>query len=227
MDRLLTPLLRKIYGLFGVFILVYFACLGFQYSSFNKERLYRQLLNGTEKERASAGFDLAYLKGEIQLVRALQSQSSPVRLVAISSLWDLWVRAGGHQAFMRIQEANRAIARKSYPEALDILSQVTKEYPRFPEGWNRRATLYWELGRYEESVADARKVVLLNPNHFGAWQGLGLCHAQLGDLEEACRCLRSALRIIPHDPALQRLLGRCEEVLHLLQPRRRVHRDLV
>ncbi len=213
MRRLLTPLLRRIYRLFVVFVTIYLASLAVQNSSWNKERLYRKLLSGDSSQKASAGFDLAYLKGETQLLRALKSESPGVRTVAMNALWDLWSRAGGHEAFHQIQAANRALQHRSYQEALQILTRLTREYPDFPEGWNRRATLYWQLGRIEESIADAKRTVALNPNHFGAWQGMGLCEVHRGDLEEACRCLRRALRITPHDQSLHLLLMRCEALL--------------
>lgn len=227
MERLCTPLLRRVYALFGCFAAIYLVVLGVQYSSWNKERLYRRLLAGGEEERASAGFDLAYLKGEPQLIRALKAPSPEVRLVAMNALWSLWARAGGHEAFQQVQQANQAVARKAYPQALKILTRLTREHPEFSEGWNRRATLYWELGRFEEAVADAQKVITLNPNHFGAWQGLALCHAQLGNLEEACRCLRTALKITPHDEPLRRFLRQCEEILDLMRNRERPQYDLV
>lgn len=227
MHRVFTPLLRRVYLCFGVFVAIYIGILVGQYSSWNKERLYRQLLGGNEKEQASAGFDLAYLNGETQLIRALKVASPNARMVAINSLWDLWLRAGGHRAFRRVQTANQAIARKAYPEALQILTEVTERYPAYPEGWNRRATLLWELGRYQEAITDAKRVVTMNPNHFGAWQGMGLCHVHLGELEEACRCMRAALRITPHDEKLRQTLERCEEMLHRLPPSERTHLDLI
>lgn len=224
---MLTPLLRKLYAGFAAFALVYVGVLVGQYTPWNKERLYRKLVNGGEEARAAAGFDLAYLHGESQLLRGLKSDSADVRFVAANSLWSLWARAGGHSAFRQVEAANKATARKAYPEALKILTGLTRSYPRFAEGWNRRAILFWEMGRLDESIADARRVVTLNPNHFGAWQGMGLCHAQLGDLEEACRCLRAALRITPHDSSLRKLLGRCEELFDRLKPRSKTQFDLI
>ena len=227
MRPLLTPLLKRVYVAFGIFVVIYAGFGAFGSTSWNKERLYRKLITGSKLERASAGFDLAYLNGEEQLIRALKSPSPAVRAVAINSLWDLWARAGGHNAFRGMQAANRAAERKAYPEALQILGELTRNYPRFPEGWNRRATLYWEMGRFREAIADARKAVALNPNHFGAWQGMALCHAHLGDMEEACRCLRGALRIAPHDQDLQDLLNRCEKMQRLLKAREPVRNNFI
>jgi tetratricopeptide (TPR) repeat protein len=225
--RLLTPLLRRVYALFAALVAIYLCVALCEYSSWNKERLYRKLVAAAGPERIAAAFDLAYLNGEEQLLRALKAGSLSTRTVAINSLWDLWARAGGHEAFHQIQAANQAIQRKAYPEALRILDHVIQKHPDFPEGWNRRATLYWQMGRFEDSITDAQKVVALNPNHFGAWQGMGLCQVHLGNLDEACRCIRAALKITPHDQGLQKFLGRCEEMLRLLAPSQRTHYDTV
>ena len=226
MDQLLTPLLRKVYRWFTAFVLLYLAFFVFERTTWNKERLYRKLMAGDQPAIASAAFDLAYLKGESQLVRALKAPSGAVRTAAINSLWDLWVRAAGHRAFRDLQAANAAVERNAYQEALDILGRVTRTYPDFSEGWNRRATLYWRMGRMKEAVIDARKVVELNPNHFGAWQGMALCLVHIGDLEEACDCLRRALRITPHDAGLRSLLTRCEALLEALSHGHQVPKDL-
>jgi tetratricopeptide (TPR) repeat protein len=217
-DRLLTPLLRRVYAAAAFVVLAYTGSLIYQHSAFHKEQLYRQLVRGDPSAQASAAFDLVYLDGETQLLRALKSSSATARVFATTSLWDLWARAAGTQAFHQMQVANQAIQHRAYSNALEILTRLTRRFPEFPEGWNRRATLYWQMGRFEDSIDDARKVVALNPNHFGAWQGMGLCQMHLGNLEEACRCMREALRINPHDPNLQRFLRRCEELLRLLNP---------
>lgn len=218
MYGLVTPLLRRVYVIFGAVVLGYFAFLTFEYSAWNKERLYRKLLRGDETEKASAGFDLAYLRGEKQLIRALKSHSPAVREVAASSLWDLWGRAAGHKAFHHVRAASQAMDRQALAEALQILNTVVQRYPNFPEGWNRRATLFWQLGRYQDSIRDGRNAVALNPNHFGAWQGMGLCHVHLGEFGQACRCFRKALQITPHDPALRAFLDRCEGILDRQSP---------
>jgi cytochrome c-type biogenesis protein CcmH/NrfG len=36
------------------------------------------------------------------------------------------------------------------------------------------------------------------PSHFGAWAGLGHCHAHLGNLGEALESYERALEINPH-----------------------------
>ena len=150
-----------------------------------------------------------------------------MRAIAIDSLWTLWFHAAGRDAFRRAQSADRAVQQQKFSDALAILNRTTAEYPRFAEGWNRRAILFWEMGQYEQSLADCRRVVALNPNHFGAWQGMGLCQLQLGEVEAAIRSLRAALKINPYDRGLRETLRQCEELLRKLAPKQEDQWEIV
>jgi tetratricopeptide (TPR) repeat protein len=225
--RFFTPLLRRLYVLVTAFVFAYGAFWFGQYTHWNKERLYRKLISGNREDRASAGFDLAWLGGQDQLLRALKSKSEPVRAIAVDSLWTLWFHEAGRDAFHRAQSADRAVRQQKFSDALAILNRTTAEYPRFAEGWNRRAILFWEMGNFERSIADCKRVVALNPNHFGAWQGMGLCQLQLGELEDAIRSLSAALRINPYDPRLRETLRRCEELLRKLSPKQKDEWEIV
>jgi len=225
--RFFTPLLRRLYVLVAAFVVVYGAFWFGQYTHWNKERLYRRLLSGSREEKIRAAFDLAWLGGQDQLLHALKSPSEPVRAIAVDSLWSLWFHAAGGDAFRRAQSADRAVQQQKFSDALYILNRTTAEYPRFAEGWNRRAILFWEMGKYEQSLADCKKVVALNPNHFGAWQGMGLCQLQLGQIEAAIRSLRAALKINPYARGLRETLRRCEELLRKLSPNQKDECELV
>ena len=220
MHRFLTPLLRRLYGLFAAFVVVYAGFYFGQYARWNKERLYRKLLSGDRSQKLYAAFDLAWLGGQEQLLHALKSPSPSVREIAADSLWNLWFHAAGKEAFRLTQSANLAMEGQKFAEALAILNQTIGKYPNFAEGWNRRAILRWRKGQYEESIADCKKVVGLNPDHFGAWQGMGLCQLHVGDVEGACQSFRAALKINPHDRGLRRMLQQREELLRKLSPER-------
>jgi tetratricopeptide (TPR) repeat protein len=226
-QRFFTPLLRRLYFFAGTFLIIYFTLWLGQYTPWNKERLFRKLVVGDRQQKSSAAFDLVWLGGEAQLLRALKSRSHSTREIATDSLWNLWFHAAGDDAFGMIQKANGAVERKEFDRALALLNRVIREYPRFAEGWNRRAVLHWQMERYEQSIADCKRVVALNPSHFGAWQGMGLCQLHLGDLEGACESLRAALKINPHDRGLQYLLRQCEELLRKFSPDRQIPLDLV
>jgi len=189
-----------------------------QRSSWNKERLYRKLLSGSTEQQLRAASGLVYARGEKQLLAALKCENPSVRDTARRALEYAWFVAEGDKAFDAMQSAAKAYDREEYEDALKLLNQIIARYPRYAEGWNRRACVYWKLGRYAESIADCERTLSLNPNHFGAWQGLGVCKLHLGDVEEAVKCLRAVLRITPHDATIQSALRRCEDLLRNAAP---------
>ena len=77
-------------------------------------------------------------------------------------------------------------------------ARIIARAPRFAEGWNKRATVRYLAGNYEESIADCRETLTRKPHHFGALSGQGLCHLALGQYREAAGLFRRALAVHPH-----------------------------
>ncbi len=160
--------------------------------------------------RLTAATKLALVGGEKQLLEALKADNPDVYSIAQRGLDHLWFTAAGHRAYKMIDEACAAADREDFPAALRLLDELTKKYPGFAEGWNRRGAVLWQTGQFLQSIKDCERALALNPNHYGALQGLGVCHLQLGDVEAACRSLRRALEIAPHEESTRRSLFRCE-----------------
>ena len=219
MRRIFTPLCVRLYLLLAVCVAVNFAWPHAMRSEWNRERLYRQMLAGTDKERIAAAEQLVRHGGREQLLKALRSDSLSIRTVAISALFDLWMSSEDEEAEHILRVADSSIERKNVKGALNHLTRLTRTHPFFAEGWNRRATLLWQLGEVEKALADCRKAVLLNPDHFAAWQGLGMCHLRLGDLPAAVKAFQNALKLVPHDRATLRNLQWCEEMIRREKPK--------
>jgi tetratricopeptide (TPR) repeat protein len=114
-----------------------------------------------------------------------------------------------------LEQAHNAMEKKEFQRALAILDRLIERYPTFAEAWNRRGAVYWELGNYQQSADDSERALALNPNHYGAMQGIGICRLQMGDVAAACRYLRAALKVLPHDAATRESLHKCEELLRV------------
>jgi tetratricopeptide (TPR) repeat protein len=80
---------------------------------------------------------------------------------------------------------------------------VVQLAPGFAEGWNKRATALYLLGRFDDSIKDIDKTLALEPRHFGALSGLGLCNAQLDKEKEALDAFEKALSINPNMPGIR------------------------
>ena len=91
-----------------------------------------------------------------------------------------------------------SMGENKFDAALEILHSVVVVAPDYAEGWNKRATVYFLMGRYEESIADVERTLSLEPRHFGALSGLGLIYSHLEDNASALDAYERALKANPH-----------------------------
>jgi tetratricopeptide (TPR) repeat protein len=134
-----------------------------------------------------------------KLVPLLKDPDPMVYQLAEHAMWSIFFRSG------RTPEANKELCRgtkamngRDFDAAVRHIDRALAEDPGFAEAYNQRAIVRYLQERYEESVEDCRHAVEHIPLHFGAWAGMGHCHAHLGRLREAVECYRRALSINPH-----------------------------
>jgi tetratricopeptide (TPR) repeat protein len=143
------------------------------------------------------------------LLQSLQQDDEYQRELATAALWQSWFYQKGEVGHRRLQEAQTLIDADRLDAAAALLSSLVTDLPDFAEAWNRRAVLYYMQHRYLEAIADCQRVIDLVPYHFGALQGLGLCHAALGEYSVAIRAFRRALAVQPYALDNQRLILEC------------------
>jgi tetratricopeptide (TPR) repeat protein len=114
------------------------------------------------------------------------------------AIWVIWTRSGDPAIDRLMAQGLRAMANRDFAAGLGAFHDIIARAPGFAEGWNKRATLYYMMGDYRRSQADAEKTLALEPRHFGAWSGLGLIHLALGDEEAALEAFEKALVIHPN-----------------------------
>ncbi len=144
-----------------------------------------------------------------KLLLDLKSSDENIRERATSQLWRIWFWEKGKLPLEQIEESERLIAEGNVLAATLILDDLVDALPDFAEAWNRRAILRFVTRKYDRAIDDCEMVIKLNPVHFGALHGLGLCHAALGNYSAAIRAFRSALDIQPHAIENQRLILEC------------------
>ncbi|MDX1527096.1 MAG: tetratricopeptide repeat protein [Gammaproteobacteria bacterium] len=105
------------------------------------------------------------------------------------------------------------LARGQLALALGNFTTVTRMEPGFAEGWNKRASVLYSMGRLEDSARSIAETLAREPRHFLAIAGLGLIYLQLGDLEEALRAFDYALSINPHLSGTRRAADKLKQRL--------------
>lgn len=146
-----------------------------------------------------------------QLFTYLNSTALDAALVE-DEIWDLWMHYPHHRAADILNKAATDIAHQRFDIAETRLVSLLRSCPNYAEAWNKRATLYYLLGRDEESVVDIHRVLQLEPRHFGALSGLGeICLAR-GDEAGARLAFQAALRLNPHLEAVREEVEKLETV---------------
>jgi tetratricopeptide (TPR) repeat protein len=113
-------------------------------------------------------------------------------------IWQLWMHHPHRLAARALDRAASDIAAQRYDLAETRLALLLRARPDFAEAWNKRATLYYLLGRDDDSVHDIRRTLELEPRHFGALCGLGEICVSRGDREAALFVFQTAVRVNPH-----------------------------
>jgi tetratricopeptide (TPR) repeat protein len=155
-----------------------------------------------------------------RLIDRLDDPDPQVRALAAAATWQIWSRSGDpaiDKLFARGLEQMEALA---LTDALATFSEIVRLKPAFAEGWNKRATIYFLLGRNEESLKDCGEVLKRNPKHFGALAGAGQIYLRLGNAERALEFFHRAVDVNPNLEGVVEMIPMLEQLLRDQRPNR-------
>ena len=113
-------------------------------------------------------------------------------------IWQLWGASDSPTATLLLEQSSRAIDDGAPAEALAMLDRLIGAFPAFAEAWNKRATLYFMMKRYDASLADIARTLDLEPRHFGALSGKGMILMRQKDYAGARAAYEEALAVNPN-----------------------------
>ncbi len=121
-----------------------------------------------------------------------------------------WSKSGSASMDLLLQRGRDALQAGDTEAAIEHLTALIDHAPAFAEGYNARATAYYQAGHFGPSMEDIARVLSLNPNHFAALSGLGLILEETGFHDRALEAFRAAHAIHPHQPGIRTSLERLE-----------------
>jgi tetratricopeptide (TPR) repeat protein len=125
-------------------------------------------------------------------------------------IWKLWRGTDNPKAAQALANGSQAMGAGQYRNAYRYFSEVIQQVPAFAEGWNKRATVLYLMGAYQESIDDIRETLQREPRHFGALSGLGLIFLRQRQFGPAAAAFRDALAINPYLPRIRAALEQLE-----------------
>ena len=112
-------------------------------------------------------------------------------------IWAQWLASGSDTVTLLMNRAKTAVESSELDLAIRLLDAVTEIRPQYVEAWNRRATVFFLKKDYASAMVDLRKVLSLEPRHFGALAGLGMILQDIGDEKHALDVYRRAADVYP------------------------------
>ncbi len=148
-------------------------------------------LNSAQAQQPSPELDTLFAK-----LRAPDVGSEALRIEL--KIWSLWMQGGTASENDKLAVATQSMNIGAFKLADQQMTVLVTASKNFPEAWNKRATLYFLMGRLEDSLADIEKVLDLEPRHFGALSGRGMILQQQGKNAEALAAYKDALSMNPN-----------------------------
>ena len=169
----------------AAFVLIFLACLPASAQTAKLDELFTKLLTADEKAAS-----------------ALEQE-----------IWIEWSKSGSPAMDLLLERGRNAMAEGAPDVAIEHLTALVDHAPDFAEGWNARATAYYQTGDFGPSIADIGHVLSLNPRHFGALSGLGSIFEDLERPEQALEVYKAALAIHPNQVGVLEAVRRLESQL--------------
>ena len=129
-------------------------------------------------------------------------------------IWKLWsTHPTNDKLTARLEEGSQFVRDQNYLKAIDVFTEVINLDKNWAEAWNKRATVFYLIGEFQDSQNDIDKVLTLEKRHFGALAGQGLVNIQLKNYEKAIKSYEQAQEIYPAMKSPKIMIKQIEELI--------------
>ena len=113
-------------------------------------------------------------------------------------IWSIWnEHPTNNKLTERLEFGTELMQYGNYNYALKVFDNIIVTDPKWSEAWNKRATVYFLMSQFTESLNDIDKVLNIEPRHFGALSGQARIFIKLQKYEKAIKSIERALRFYP------------------------------
>lgn len=144
------------------------------------------------------------------LFEALKSAGPTTYQEIEGKIWQEWSRSGSDAMDLLLERGRAALEQGDTAAAIEHFTALVDHAPDFAEGYNARATAYFQAGLYGPALEDIRQALARNPRHFGALSGLAMILQELGEDEGALEAWRAVEALHPLRPGVHEAIQRLE-----------------
>jgi len=133
------------------------------------------------------------------LFAKLQTATDPMAIQSLEgAIWEQWVMVPDGPQRELMLRGIAEMQQRQLKQSVETFSKLIEIAPELSEAWNKRATAYWLLGNFPASLNDICETVKREPRHFGAYSGLGMIRAEMGEYPRAVAAFELAKKYNPH-----------------------------
>jgi len=113
-------------------------------------------------------------------------------------IWSIWnEHPTNNKLTERLEFGTELMQYGDYDYALKVFDNIIVNDSKWSEAWNKRATVYFLMSQFTNSLNDIDKVLSIEPRHFGALSGQARIFIKLQKYEEAIKSIERALNFYP------------------------------
>lgn len=133
------------------------------------------------------------------LFAKLQTATDPAAVQALeAAIWEQWVMVPDLKQRELMLRGMAEMQQRELRTSVETYTRLIEVAPDLSEAWNKRATAHWLMGNFKASLADICETVKREPRHFGAYSGLGMIRAEMGENGRAVAAFELARKWNPH-----------------------------
>tara|TARA_B100000035_G_scaffold306844_1_gene309374 strand:- start:42 stop:590 length:549 start_codon:yes stop_codon:yes gene_type:complete len=149
-----------------------------------------------------------------KLFQELKNTNSNLVFQTEQKIWKLWsTHPTNNKLTARLEEGSQFVRDQNYLKAIEVFTEVINLDKNWAEAWNKRATVFYLIGEFQDSQNDIDKVLALEKRHFGALAGQGLVNIQLKNYEKAIKSYEQAQEIYPAMKSPKIMIKQIEELI--------------
>jgi tetratricopeptide (TPR) repeat protein len=146
------------------------------------------------------------------LFSILRTSDQGLEVCAAENLiWSTWIHHYDAESSRLMQMGIKAMGDGRLQDAAEIFTALVDRAPTYAEAWNKRATVYFLLGKLALAASDVDRTLSLEPRHFGALSGLGQIEMLRGNGDAALSAFQCAIEVHPRLQGMRALINELKQ----------------